>query len=72
MKSNQNRLIDDLVEVLSGPLQHSACEICKSEFSRVPVEFSTLDGRSWTINLTICERCLARNARVAARPYTTQ
>jgi hypothetical protein len=39
VKSKQNRLIDDLVEVLSGPLQHSACEICKSDFSRLPVEF---------------------------------
>ena len=25
--------------------------------------FSSLGGRSWPINLTICERCLANDAR---------
>jgi ribosomal protein L40E len=55
---NENRIIDDLFEVLSSNQEvPPICPQCGAATNPIAIEFFTLDGRSINTTLRVCRRC---------------
>jgi len=62
--------MEDLIVALSVTRQETTCRICGAELKITPVEFFTLEGRSWVVNLMICQHWLSKEKRRWVRPIS--